>query len=155
MCRAELFFLASEVSLDHGRVLLDPRRLVQRDEDPVVEDRAYALELRLRYRRRFVRRSAEPIALMTQRRVLDRVPGAWLGKDATRREALPGTPPRALAFGPASPSGRAVKRPAIRSPFACAYVLAYSPQHKPGYTIQRIPGLPHGKGHEQLTLIFG
>jgi geranylgeranyl reductase family protein len=47
-------------------------RLLPFPLDPVVEDRAYELELQLRYRSRFVRRSAEPIALMTQRRVLDR-----------------------------------------------------------------------------------
>jgi geranylgeranyl reductase family protein len=47
-------------------------RLLPFSLDPVVEDRALALELRLRYRSRFVRLSAEPIALMTQRRVLDR-----------------------------------------------------------------------------------
>jgi geranylgeranyl reductase family protein len=46
-------------------------RLLPFSLDPVVEDRAYALDLRLGYRARFVRRSAEPIALMTQRRVLD------------------------------------------------------------------------------------
>jgi geranylgeranyl reductase family protein len=47
-------------------------RLLPFSLDPVVEDRAHALELRLHYRRGFVRRAAEPIALMTQRRVLDR-----------------------------------------------------------------------------------
>jgi geranylgeranyl reductase family protein len=47
-------------------------RLLPFSIDPVVEDRAYALELRRSYRARFVRRSAEPIAYMTQRRVLDR-----------------------------------------------------------------------------------
>jgi geranylgeranyl reductase family protein len=46
-------------------------RLLPFSIDPVVEDRAYALELRLGYRSRFVRRSTEPIAYMTQRRLLD------------------------------------------------------------------------------------
>lgn len=47
-------------------------RLLPFSLDPVVEDRAHVLELRLRYRSGFARRSAAPIALMTQRRVLDR-----------------------------------------------------------------------------------
>jgi geranylgeranyl reductase family protein len=41
------------------------------DPRPVVEHEVDALELGLRYRKRFVRRSAEPLVLMTQRRRLD------------------------------------------------------------------------------------
>jgi geranylgeranyl reductase family protein len=41
------------------------------DVTPVVEDVVRAFELRLRYRRRFERRSAVPLVLMTQRRRLD------------------------------------------------------------------------------------
>ncbi len=55
-----------------GGVTARAARLLPFSLDPVVEDRAYALDLRLGYRSRFVRRAAEPIALMTQRRVLDR-----------------------------------------------------------------------------------
>jgi geranylgeranyl reductase family protein len=39
--------------------------------EPVVEDRVDTLELRFRYRRRWSRRGAEPLILMTQRRRLD------------------------------------------------------------------------------------
>jgi geranylgeranyl reductase family protein len=39
--------------------------------DPVVEDRVHTLELGLRYARRWSRRAAEPLVLMTQRRRLD------------------------------------------------------------------------------------
>jgi geranylgeranyl reductase family protein len=39
--------------------------------DPVVEDRVDTLELGLRYGRRFVKRSEQPLVLMTQRRRLD------------------------------------------------------------------------------------
>jgi geranylgeranyl reductase family protein len=41
------------------------------DVSPVVEEAAATFELGLRYRRRFERRSAEPLILMTQRRRLD------------------------------------------------------------------------------------
>ena len=41
------------------------------DVGPVVEDRIAAVELRLGYRKRFERRAAAPVALMTQRRRLD------------------------------------------------------------------------------------
>jgi geranylgeranyl reductase family protein len=54
-----------------GGVTSRAARLLPFSLEPVVEDRAYALDLRLGYRARFVRRSTEPIALMTQRRVLD------------------------------------------------------------------------------------
>ncbi|MDF2752415.1 MAG: geranylgeranyl reductase family protein, partial [Gaiellaceae bacterium] len=39
--------------------------------DPVVEDVVHAFEVRLRYRKRFERRSEAPLVLMTQRRRLD------------------------------------------------------------------------------------
>jgi geranylgeranyl reductase family protein len=41
------------------------------DVTPVVEDVVRTFEVRLRYRKRFERRSAEPLVLMTQRRRLD------------------------------------------------------------------------------------
>jgi geranylgeranyl reductase family protein len=53
------------------------------DVTPVVEDVVRALEVRLRYRKRFVRRSAAPLVLMTQRRRLD----AFLGEQAAEAGA--------------------------------------------------------------------
>ena len=50
-----------------GRAL----RLLPFAVDPVVEDATDTFELRLRYGRRFERRTREPLALMTQRRRLD------------------------------------------------------------------------------------
>ena len=53
------------------------------DVTPVVEDVVHELEVRLRYRRRFVRRSDAPLVLMTQRRRLD----AFLGEQAAEAGA--------------------------------------------------------------------
>ena len=54
------------------------------DVTPVVEDVVHAFEVRLRYRKRFERRSAEPLVLMTQRRRLD----AFLGAQAAEAGAV-------------------------------------------------------------------
>ena len=65
---------------------------------PVVEDAVRELEVRLRYRRRFVRRSEAPLVLMTQRRRLD----AFLGEQAAEAGAdfRDGITPGGLTIGP-------------------------------------------------------
>jgi geranylgeranyl reductase family protein len=66
--------------------------------DPVVEDVVHRLELRLGYRRRFERRSEEPLILMTQRRRLD----AFLAGQAAAAgvDLREGARVEALAAGP-------------------------------------------------------
>ena len=54
------------------------------DVTPVVEDVVRTFEVRLRYRRRFERRSGEPLVLMTQRRRLD----AFLAEQAAEAGAV-------------------------------------------------------------------
>jgi geranylgeranyl reductase family protein len=68
------------------------------DVAPVVEDVVRAVEVRLRYRRRFVRRSEAPLVLMTQRRRLD----AFLGEQAAEAGAdfRDGITVGGLAIGP-------------------------------------------------------
>jgi geranylgeranyl reductase family protein len=67
------------------------------DVSPVVEDVVHDFEVRLRYRSRFVRRSAAPLVLMTQRRRLD----AFLGEQAAEAGAdfRDGITPGGLAIG--------------------------------------------------------
>jgi flavin-dependent dehydrogenase len=68
------------------------------DVTPVVEDVVREFEVRLRYRKRFVRRSAAPLVLMTQRRRLD----AFLGEQAAEAGAdfRDGITVGGLAIGP-------------------------------------------------------
>ena len=68
------------------------------DVTPVVEDAVRELEVRLRYRKRFVRRSVAPLVLMTQRRRLD----AFLGEQAAEAGAdfRDGITVGGLAIGP-------------------------------------------------------
>ena len=75
------------------------------DVTPVVEDVVRALEVRLRYRKRFVRRSEAPLVLMTQRRRLD----AFLGEQAVEAGAdfRDGVTVGGLSIGPDGVSLRA------------------------------------------------
>jgi geranylgeranyl reductase family protein len=68
------------------------------DVTPVVEDVVRELEVRLRYRRRFVRRSEAPLVLMTQRLRLD----AFLGEQAAEAgvDFRDGITVGGLAIGP-------------------------------------------------------
>ena len=68
------------------------------DVTPVVEDVVHEVEVRLRYRSRFVRRSDAPLVLMTQRRRLD----AFLGEQAAEAGAdfRDGITVGGLAIGP-------------------------------------------------------
>jgi geranylgeranyl reductase family protein len=68
------------------------------DVTPVVEDVVRELEVRLRYRKRFVRRSDAPLVRMTQRRRLD----AFLGEQAAEAGAdfRDGITVGGLAIGP-------------------------------------------------------
>jgi len=68
------------------------------DVAPVVEDVVHAFEVRLRYRKRFERRSDAPLALMTQRRRLD----AFLAEQAAAAGAdfRDGVTVEGLAAGP-------------------------------------------------------